>query len=187
MAGELPMKAKTAHIRWMIRRDMPEVMAIEDQSCVYPWIEEDFLAVLRQRNCIGMVIEIGEKVVGFMIYELHKIKLVVLNFAVHANHRRQGLGTALADKLKDKLSIHRRTAIEFVIRESNSEGQLFFSSCGFMATKLMRREYEEDTGEDGYLMEFRILGDYPGIKSRRRSVLTVDTSNRVSEYFKRRK
>ena len=30
-----------------------------------------------------MVAEQGEKVVGFMIYELHKTKLHILNFAVH--------------------------------------------------------------------------------------------------------
>src|SRR4051794_39786908 len=63
------------HIRWMIRRDMPEVLAIEHASFDFPWGEEEFLRVLRQRNCIGMVAEHGERVVGFMIYELHKSKL----------------------------------------------------------------------------------------------------------------
>ena len=69
------------HIRWMIRRDMPEVLAIEHASFDFPWCEEEFLRVLRQRNCIGMVAEVGEQVVGFMIYELHKNKLHVLDFA----------------------------------------------------------------------------------------------------------
>src|SRR5262245_49541922 len=69
------------HIRWMIRRDMPEVLQIEQDSFDYSWTEEDFLRCLRQRNCIGMVAEAGERVVGFMIYELHKSKLHVLNFA----------------------------------------------------------------------------------------------------------
>src|SRR3954451_20269262 len=55
------------HIRWMIRRDMPEVLAIEHAGFEYPWCEEECLRVLRQRNCIGMVAEYGERVVGFMI------------------------------------------------------------------------------------------------------------------------
>lgn len=50
------MKTTTAHIRWMIRRDMPEVLHIEESGYAYPWGEEDFLTILRQRNCIGMVI-----------------------------------------------------------------------------------------------------------------------------------
>jgi ribosomal-protein-alanine N-acetyltransferase len=56
------------HIRWMIRRDMPEVLHTEQGAFEYAWTEEDFLRCLRQRNCIGMVAEQGEKVVGFMIY-----------------------------------------------------------------------------------------------------------------------
>jgi ribosomal-protein-alanine N-acetyltransferase len=40
-------------IRWMIRRDMPEVLEIERQSFEFSWTEEDFLCCLRQRNCIG--------------------------------------------------------------------------------------------------------------------------------------
>ena len=81
------------HIRWMIRRDMPEVLHAEATSFEFAWTEEDFLRCLRQRNCIGMVAEHGEKVVGFMIYELHKTKLHILNFAVH---RRAGGAAASA-------------------------------------------------------------------------------------------
>src|SRR5213078_3611073 len=81
--GRTPKEQVKVHIRWMIRRDMPEVLQAEQESFEYAWTEEDFLKCLRQRNCIGMVAEHTEKVVGFMIYELHKSKLHILNFAVH--------------------------------------------------------------------------------------------------------
>ena len=68
------------HIRWMIRRDMQEVLQAEQQCFAQSWTEEDFLRCLRQRNCIGMVAEAGDKVIGFMIYELHKSMLRILNF-----------------------------------------------------------------------------------------------------------
>ena len=80
------------HIRWMIRRDMPEVLDIEAQGFEFPWSEEDFIRCHRQRNCIGMVAEFDERVVGFMIYELHKNRLHILNFAVHEDYRRQQPG-----------------------------------------------------------------------------------------------
>ncbi len=60
------------HVRWMIRRDMADVLEMESLCYAVPWTEEDFIRCLRQRNCIGMVAEVGEKVVGFMVYELHK-------------------------------------------------------------------------------------------------------------------
>ena len=110
------------HIRWMIRRDMPEVLAIEHASFEFPWCEEEFLRVLRQRNCIGMVAEYGERVVGFMIYELHKNKLHVLDFAVHPEFRRQGVGHQMVAKLVGKLSSHRRTRIALHVRETNLAG-----------------------------------------------------------------
>src|SRR6516162_129139 len=105
------------HIRWMIRRDMPEVLQTEQLSFEYPWTEEDFLRCLRQRNCIGMVAEQGEKVVGFMIYELHKNKLHILNFAVQQSFRRLGIGAQMVAKLVSKLSSHRRTRITLEVRE----------------------------------------------------------------------
>ena len=87
------------HIRWMIRRDMPTVLGIENSCFEFAWNEDDFIRCLRQRNCIGMVAEEDEQVVGFMIYELHKNRLHILNFAVHADHRRAGVGKAMLTKL----------------------------------------------------------------------------------------
>ena len=105
------------HIRWMIRRDMPEVLQTEQLSFEYAWNEEDFLRCLRQRNCIGMVAEQGEKVVGFMIYELHKSRLNILNFAVSPAYRRVAIGAQMVAKLISKLSSHRRTRITLEVRE----------------------------------------------------------------------
>jgi ribosomal-protein-alanine N-acetyltransferase len=161
------------HIRWMIRRDMPEVLQIEQQSFEFAWTEEDFLRCLRQRNCIGMVAEQGEKVVGFMIYELHKAKLHILNFAAHDGCRRQGVGTQMVQKLISKLSSHRRTKITLEIRETNLGAQLFFSKQGFKAVRVLRNYYE-DSGEDAFLMQYRFAGDTEDE--------VEETVNRIAQY-----
>lgn len=149
----VPKTQVRVHIRWMIRRDMPEVLAIENSSFDYPWCEEEFLRVLRQRNCIGMVAEQGERVVGFMIYELHKSRLQVLNFAVAADCRRQGVGHQMVQKLVSKLSGHRRTKIVLNCRETALAAQLFYRVEGFRASQVLREHYE-DTGEDAYVMQY---------------------------------
>ncbi len=146
------------HIRWMIRRDMPEVLQTEQESFEYSWTEEDFLRCLRQRNCIGMVAEQGEKVVGFMIYELHKAKLHILNFAVHPQFRRGGIGAQMVAKLISKLSSHRRTRITLEVRETNLGAQLFFRAQLFKGVRVLRSFYE-DSGEDAFLMEYRLPDD----------------------------
>jgi ribosomal-protein-alanine N-acetyltransferase len=145
-------EALKVHIRWMIRRDMPEVIQTERASFEFPWTEDDFLQSLRQRNCIGMVVELGERIVGYMIYELHKNRLHVLNFAVAAEHRRSGIGSAMIQKLMGKLTTHRRSKITLAVRERNLPAQLFFRALEFKATRVLRNYYD-DSGEDAFLME----------------------------------
>jgi len=161
------------HIRWMIRRDMPEVLQTEQASFDYAWTEEDFLRCLRQRNCIGMVAEQGEKVVGFMIYELHKAKLHILNFAVHPPFRRLGVGCQMVAKLVSKLSNHRRTRITLEVRETNLAAQLFFRAQGFRALRVLRGYYE-DSGEDAFLMQYRFADDT--------GEDTEEAVNRIAQY-----
>lgn len=161
-------------IRWLIRRDMQEVLAIEQASFEFPWTEEDFLCCLRQRNCIGMVAERDQRVVGFMIYELHKSKLHILNFAVAEDDRRAGIGQQMVAKLIDKLSQQRRKEIVLEVRETNMSAQLFFKSQGFRAVCVLRTHYD-DTAEDAYIMRYRLVEEeaiLPMFRPR----------NRISEY-----
>jgi [ribosomal protein S18]-alanine N-acetyltransferase len=146
------------HIRWMIRRDFAEVMAIENASFAFPMAEEEMLHLLRQRNCIGMVAEAGYRVVGHMVYSLYKTHIEVLDFAVDPAYRRQGVGHRMVGKLVGKLSSHRRTHIDVLVRESDLDGQLFFKIQGFKAIHVDRGCFL-DTGEDAYLFSYDFLKD----------------------------
>lgn len=190
-------------VRWMVRRDMNEVLTIEQASFDFGWTEEDFLSCLRQRNCIGIVAEhviptpyspedivreahglflqksrahcTGQQnwfdaennlrrkmmiaVVGFTIYELHKNQLHVLNFAVHPDFRRCGVGSTMTGKLVNKLSQQRRQEIMLKVRETNLAAQLFFKQQGFRARGVFR-QYYADSNEDAYMMHYRLDGNY---------------------------
>jgi ribosomal-protein-alanine N-acetyltransferase len=65
-----------------------------------------------------MVAEHSERVVGFMIYELHKNRLHILNFAVHPDFCRRGVGEQMIRKLVSKLSAQRRSRIMLEVREA---------------------------------------------------------------------
>lgn len=167
-------EAVRIHIRWMIRRDMPEVLHAEKHSFEFAWTEDDFLRCLRQRNCIGMVAEHGDRIVGFMIYELHKNRLHVLNFAVHPEYRRIGIGTQMVSKLIGKLGSHRRSKVTLAVRERNLPAQLFFRANDFKATRVLRNYYE-DSGEDAFQMEYRIGPDVDDI-------FEEPVTNRIAQY-----
>lgn len=142
------------HIRWMIRRDMLDVIRIEGECFEFPWSDEDFVRCLRQRNCIGMVAEHDDRVAGFMIYELHKTRIRVLNFAVAPEYQRRGVGSQMVAKLIAKLSAQQRSRVILEVRETNLGAQIFFRENGFRAVTILRNYYD-DTPEDAYLMQFR--------------------------------
>jgi len=155
-------QAVRVHIRWMIRRDMPEVLGVEGESFEFPWLEEDFIRCLRQRNCIGMVAEHEDQVVGFMVYELHKNRIHILNFAVSSEFRRLGVGSQMVDKLVAKLSSQRRSRILLEVRETNLPAQIFFRENGFRAVSVLK-DYYEDTPEDAYMMQYRYRVEKPAV------------------------
>jgi [ribosomal protein S18]-alanine N-acetyltransferase len=154
----------TVHVRWMIRNDMNAVLAIERRVFEYGWGEPEFIRMLRQQNCVGMVAERDETVLGYMLYTLKKRSLYLENFAVDPDHHRNGIGTALIDKLKLKLSFNNRVSINTLVRETNLNAQLFFRAMRFRATGIESKPYE-DTPEDGYNFLFSVLKESPELQS----------------------
>ena len=142
------------HIRWTMRRDMAEIVALEAASYETPWTEQDFLRCLRQRNCIGFVAVRADEVVGYVVYEMHAASLEVLNLAVAPDCRRQGVGAKLVDKVVSKIYSGRRTRVEVAVREGNLAAQLFLRDSGFKATAVERGHF--DNGEDAYLMSYSL-------------------------------
>lgn len=148
------------HNRWFIHKDLESVLEIEQASFDHPWTERDFRAVFRIRETMGHVAEPNDsrcRVAGFMITELKKRRIDLINLAVAPDCRRMGVGQQMLGHLIGKLHPGQRTAITAVVRESNLGGQLFFRDTGFVAVRVLRGYYQDDgDGEDGYLMEYRI-------------------------------
>lgn len=147
--------SQACHIRWMIRRDLPRVMQIDDMCFDFPWKKEEYIRTLRQRNNIGMVAEFDGEVVGYMIYELHKSRLDLLTFGVDPAYARRGVGSGMIDKLKSKLSVDRREKIAARVADSNLDANSFFRSQGFKAVRVFRG-VDLNTGGDEFQMEFKI-------------------------------
>lgn len=143
------------HVRWMVRRDFPEVLSIEQSCFEFPWKEEDFLHCLRQRNCIGMVAEYEGRVVGFMIYEVPKNRIHLLNIATAPDFQRQGVARQMVQKLVGKLANQRRSRIVLEVRETNLPALVFFRSLGFRAVIVLKNFYDE-MDEDAYVMQYRL-------------------------------
>ena len=135
------------HVRWMILRDMPEVAEIERQSFAECWGERGLREVLRGRNVIGMVADDGRRVVGYMVYELHRHRIELLRLAVAADRRREGVGERLVAKVKGRIApfAAKRTGVAFDLDEPDAtiEACRFLASQGF-ASRLVREYVRGD-------------------------------------------
>ena len=142
-------------IGYMLQRHLPEVLVIEDGCFEFPWQEDDFVCCRRQRNCLGLVAEHDGKIVGFMIYELHRTSLHILNFAVDVQLHRRGVGAAMVDELIGKLKTRGRTTIFATVGERSTRAQLFFANCGFHAVSILESFFEDST-QSAYLMKYSL-------------------------------
>lgn len=134
------MTSLKCHVRWIVTRDLHEVLAIDQE-----WTEVNFRENLRQQNCVGMVAETDNQVVGFVVYLLREKEVFIARLKVHSEWRRKKVGTAIIDKLKLKLSPIRRPLLATVIDDSPCLND-FLRSCGFKAafmgrSRMIRMQY----------------------------------------------
>lgn len=143
------------YLRWMIRRDLPRVLSIENQIFDDAWTCEDFFRLMSHTNCRTMVTVCDEEIVGYMVYQLHISRIHLLNFAVAPKCQDIGIGTQMMQNLMSKLSNERRDRIMLEVRETNLKAQLFFRGAGFVWVETLR-DFYTDCDEDAYLMQFRL-------------------------------
>ncbi len=105
-----------ASSRWLILRDMDEILGIDAVSHepFYRWNRAEWSDVLKERSTVGRVIidEDSERVFGFIIYRLHKPSIQILKLAVHPQFRRRGIGAAMLREIEAKVT--QRAGREFV-------------------------------------------------------------------------
>jgi len=139
---------------FFVRKHLPEVLRIETEQFEFPWDEEMFVDLMKCNRTIGMVAEREGKVVGYVVYELHRKHMEILNLAVDPDTLRSGVGSVIVQKLVGKLQPQRRNRICTFVRETNLQAQQFFRAVGFRATRVHHDYYTDGKHEDAYQMDF---------------------------------
>ena len=149
MKTKTPMKTHKLQVRWMIRRDYHQVLEI-DERCFDDGIPEDVLTeIIRESGTTGVVLERGREILGYMIYNLRQEFTFLERIAIDTQHQRQGLGTLLIDRLKERLSPQSRGFIQAAVDEYDVGSQLFFRNLGFLAI-----DQDMINSRSYYIMEF---------------------------------
>jgi ribosomal-protein-alanine N-acetyltransferase len=129
--------------------DLPDVIAIERTSFPSPWSLAMFVLELSKPSsiCVGAIRE--DEIVGYLICSRYHTVWHLMNIAVRADQRRDGVATALIEDMLEEAGDHDRYTLE--VRVSNAEAICMYESFGFRAAGV-RRRYYHDNNEDALIM-----------------------------------
>lgn len=122
-------------VRWRQQDDFPSFINIDTQNAEYFWTRDDFKKTLAQSNVNSFVVTKFGLVVGYLIYELAKNTIYILNLSVHSDYQRCGIATKLMNKLKTELKGN-RVSIRCDVREKNLIAHCFLKNNGFKAGEI---------------------------------------------------
>ena len=159
----------TITLRWMMQRDLAQVLPIAGQAAPEAWGRQDFLNLFQSADAAGWVAEVEDRVVGFLTYRVtwqpedagaapprgkqetnaRPLRIVIQNLAVAPEWRRRGAALALLNRLGQKLR-QAKDCVQVSVPESNLPLQLLLRKAGYKAVRVLRGHYG---GDDAYLME----------------------------------
>jgi ribosomal-protein-alanine N-acetyltransferase len=150
-------------MRWMNIRDVGQVSQIEKHSNETYWCQEDFYNTLNHPDIINYVVIDENDVVAYVVLSLFENEIEILNFNVHKDYRRRGIGTSLMDYLKTKLVKQwQRNKLRIEVRETNIDAQEFLKINKFIATNVLKDWFKDEVSEDvikkedAYLFYFKV-------------------------------
>lgn len=136
----------------MIPSQFKSILAIENLSFDDPWTDKDLQLHLRLNGGYGMVVKVGGKIVGYILYRVEKKHIWLTTIAVHPEYRRQGYASLLLAALMPESA--EKSKIRTVINDRWLNVHLFLKQVGFKAVSIERNFFGPD--QDGYRFEYRI-------------------------------
>ncbi len=137
-------------IRRLTYADLPQVIAVERRAFTTPWSLAMFVLELSKPSGICLAAVREGRIVGYMVCSRYDVVWHVMNVAVDNRLRREGIATALIDRL---LSIADAPGQQYTleVRTSNAAAIRLYERFGFRAAG-RRRGYYHDNREDAVIM-----------------------------------
>jgi ribosomal-protein-alanine N-acetyltransferase len=137
-------------IRSLAYADLPQVIAIERRAFTTPWSLAMFVLELSKPSGICLAAVRGGRVVGYLVCSRYDTVWHVMNVAVDNRLLRQGIASALLERLfaeADGPGEH----YTLEVRPSNAAAISLYERFGFRAAG-KRPGYYHDTREDAVIM-----------------------------------
>jgi ribosomal-protein-alanine N-acetyltransferase len=138
--------------------DLPALVTIERRAFADPWSETSFREALAAAWSFGLVAEVKDAVVGYLIAREAGGSGEILNLAVDPPWRRSGIARTLLDA--GVAALRRRGAEEIFleVRESNVAAQTLYLAAGFRPVG-QRSRYYRNPPEDALVLRLGPVSD----------------------------
>lgn len=117
--------------RDMVREDIPQVMALEQEIFTDAWSSSDFTDHLGIEGQFNEVVMLGETLVGYACSVVLGPEMHITNIAVAAEHRRKSVARRLLESILNRA---KQSGCEYVVlevRPTNEEALAFYDRFGF--------------------------------------------------------
>jgi len=125
------------------KKDLPEILAIENLSFSNPWSKNQFAESLSN----FYVAKKSDKIVGYIGVQKLIDEAHILHMATHPDCRRQGVARKL---MKKALAVRAKKFI-LEVRKSNTAAHNLYKKFGFQVISI-RNKYYSDNDEDALVM-----------------------------------
>ncbi|MEA2374736.1 MAG: [ribosomal protein S18]-alanine N-acetyltransferase [Thermoleophilaceae bacterium] len=142
-------------IRRLTYADLPQVIAIERRAFPTPWSLAMFVLELSKPSGICLAAVRDDRIVGYLVCSRYDTVWHVMNVAVDERLLRNGIATALLERLFERAD---RPGAQYTleVRLSNGPAIALYERFDFQSAGL-RRGYYHDNKEDALIM-WRTVG-----------------------------
>jgi [ribosomal protein S18]-alanine N-acetyltransferase len=141
--------------RYRIRRatnaDAASLAEIERRCFTDPWSTAGIVETIQHGTTIGLVVECGEGVIGYLMARISGEEGEILNLAVLPEHRRRGIARELLERGIAALGLAGVLEAYLEVRESNQAAITLYGAKGFR-TVGMRPHYYRSPLEDALVL-----------------------------------
>lgn len=146
----------TPVLRRLTAADAGHMASLERECFSLPWSEEQCRRAFAQKAFAAFGLQDQQELFAYVSLYHAVPEMEIINLAVRASLRRQGLGTRL---LATVLQVARKMGIQRVlleVRRGNLPAIALYESAGFREQGI-RKHYYPDTGEDAlvYAIEYK--------------------------------
>ena len=138
------MKMNEAHVA--------SVAAIEKECFgMDAWSEKSVASELTNKLSLWLVAVDGDRVAGYVGSQTVCDETDMMNVAVTADYRRQGLGEKLVLALEEELKAMGSQCLTLEVRDSNTPARTLYEKLGFQQIGL-RKNYYRNPREDAHIL-----------------------------------